>query len=77
MCHVWGRNNIYCLLWLSKIEFPEKLLETEYDYVVCAVLKEGQANNMKNQLIGLGIEESRILWKEPINPPIEIFLKKK
>ncbi len=61
----------------TKIEFPEKLLETDYDYVVCAVLKEGQANNMKSQLIGLGIEESRILWKEPITPPIEIFLKKK
>ena len=59
-----------------KIEGPEKLLEAEYDYIVCAVLEEGQAKIIKSQLVGLGVQETRILWKEPVIPPNEIFLKK-
>lgn len=82
-----NKTTLKVVLWLDnypdkefymdmKIEGPEKLLEAEYDYIVCAVLEEGQAKIIKSQLVGLGVQETRILWKEPVIPPNEIFLKK-
>lgn len=82
-----NKTTLKVVLWLDnypdkefymdmKIEGPEKLLEAEYDYIVCAVLEEGQAKIIKSQLVGLGVQETRILWKEPVIPPKEIFLKK-
>ncbi len=46
-----------------EIKPPEMLTETEYDYIVVAVEKESVMENIKDYLIGLGVNPDRIVWK--------------
>ena len=44
----------------------EGLLEAEYDCVVLAVPDQASAEGIRRKLAGLGIEDSRILWRAPL-----------
>lgn len=48
-----------------KIQKTKEIVRNGFDYVVCAVLNQQVAEDMKRQLIGYGIEENRILWERP------------
>lgn len=64
------------VIWVDKQyekyqeEYPvrsvENLKHTEYDVLVIAIKKRELAEEIKCELIAEGIEESKILWKEPI-----------
>ena len=43
----------------------EKLYSIEFDYILLGVQKKGTAENMKNELMKMGIEKRRIIWHEP------------
>ena len=51
----------------QKIYKMEEIVQDGYDYIVCAVLDQEKAEEMKKQLIAYGIKEKIILWKEPEN----------
>lgn len=53
---------------------PIHIAEYEYDLVICAVLEEGAANNMKVQLIELGVPREKILWEKPKNLLDELLI---
>lgn len=44
----------------------DSLLTAEYDYVVIAVEREEMAREIKTELIQLGLDKERLLWKKPI-----------
>ncbi|MCI8422165.1 MAG: glycosyltransferase [Lawsonibacter sp.] len=44
----------------------EQLLHTEYDYVVIAVFHEELADEIRKDLLTMGIEAGKILWKAPL-----------
>lgn len=44
----------------------EQLLHTEYDYVVIAVFHEELADEIRKDLLNMGIEAGKILWKAPL-----------
>lgn len=44
----------------------EDLLEAEYDYAVLAVSDRALADSIRQKLIGMGINDSRILWRAPL-----------
>lgn len=49
----------------SELSDVEELLTAEYDYVLIAVKQEAIAEAIKKELIYMGIEEEKILWREP------------
>lgn len=44
----------------------EHLLDRPYDCVVLAVSDQASADSIRRKLIGMGIEDSRILWRAPL-----------
>ena len=44
----------------------EGLLDAEYDCVVLAVSDQASADGIRRKLIGMGIEDERILWRAPL-----------
>ncbi|MBQ8727602.1 MAG: glycosyltransferase family 2 protein [Oscillospiraceae bacterium] len=44
----------------------ENLRNADFDYITIAVENEELANKIKNNLVGMGITENKILWEEPI-----------
>ena len=48
------------------VENPEKLLDRDFDIVIIAVEMKTAAASIQNDLIKLGVEESKIFWAEPI-----------
>lgn len=65
------------VIWISKkweedrkngleVSPVDSLLTAEYDYVVIAVDREEMADEIKTELIRLGIDEAKLLWKKPI-----------
>lgn len=48
-----------------QVKSPEELAKIDYDYVIIAVLKQDIADEIKNQLVGLGVLSEKILWSEP------------
>lgn len=44
----------------------ERLLEAQYDCVVLAVSDRASADGVRRKLAGMGIEDSRILWRAPL-----------
>ena len=73
----WHNKKINVVLWIDNSTVnikqfgmspanPNKILEIDFDYVVCAIREKTTAEEMKTQLIGLGVDEEKILWEEPI-----------
>lgn len=52
--------NKYCPI--SPIDF---LIDSEYDYVVIAVLSKTQADSIRNELRKMGVDEAKIIWNKP------------
>lgn len=48
-----------------KVHKAEEIIQDGYDYVVCAVLDQKKADEMRKQLIDYGVKEEVILWKKP------------
>lgn len=44
----------------------EQLLDEEYDCVILAVSDQASADSIRRKLIGMGIEDERILWRAPL-----------
>ncbi len=66
----------YCniILWVDKkfadkeeyiIESPELIKYREFDYIVIAILNEDSREEIKNQIVGMGIKEERIITHIP------------
>lgn len=79
-------QNLGIVLWIDnhppkeqimgmKVELPKQLLAVKYDYVICAVIGEDNKRTMKEQLMALGVDENKILWREPVSLYKEILLK--
>lgn len=47
------------------VENPTKLVDRDFDIVIIAIEMATAANSIKNDLIKLGVEESKIFWAEP------------
>ncbi len=45
---------------------PDQIIEFDFDKIVIAVLHEKMANEIKNELINIGITKEKIIWKSPI-----------
>lgn len=54
---------------------PEYIQNLDYDYIICAALKEEMATSMIMQLKALGISEKKILWKSPVHLWKQYFLR--
>ena len=52
-------------LGLYEIIDPNRIVNLSFDYIVIAVFSQNSAENIKNQLVEMGISESRILWEDP------------
>lgn len=44
----------------------ERLLDTEYDYVVLAVSDQAAADRIRKKMVSMGIDNDRILWRAPL-----------
>lgn len=65
------------VIWVDKRwdyyqgQFPvspvERLLDIETDYVILAVKSEALAQSIRQELLALGLEGRKLLWKEPIS----------
>ncbi len=62
------------VLWVDKnwrdykdvsVSAPEEIVKFEYDYIVIAVKRKELADEIRGELIEMGIRESKILWREP------------
>lgn len=70
-------ENCEVVLWIDKnfenisnkeleIKSVDAIKDSTYNQVILAVEKEELARTMKANLLEMGVEETRILWKEPI-----------
>lgn len=50
----------------KRISLPSQILNTDFDIVYIAVNSSGVAEEMQKQLLDMGIEESKILWRAPL-----------
>lgn len=46
------------------VEAPEKIQEKEYDMILIAIREPQLAQEIKNELLRMGIDDSKICWKE-------------
>ena len=60
-------NNIVCS--------PNMIFSAEYDLIIISVKNERDANSIRKQLYSLGIKDAKIIWKQPKEILINIFLK--
>lgn len=51
---------------------PMEIKKKSFDYIVCGVLNEMSANNIKKQLKDMGIKEEQIIWQLPRNWLLEM-----
>lgn len=74
---IYRQNQLQIVLWVDKnwrdydesswpVVSPERIKKLRYDYVVVAVKKEMLAKEIKRELVGIGVPENRILWREPV-----------
>lgn len=47
------------------VEPPEVIMNLEYDYIVIAVSSRTMADEIRSSLLNFGVEENKIIWKEP------------
>lgn len=56
---------------LYKIEYPEVLLQLQFDYIVIAILKEDMAKKIQIELSEMyNIERKKIIWEKTTYVPI-------
>lgn len=58
-----------------EVKSPKEFDFCSVDYILCAVIEEAIAIEMKNQLVSLGADAKRVLWRKPINIWREYFLR--
>ena len=74
---ICGRHYGIIDMWVSKswekdhanglpVSPVSELLKDTYDYVVISVMWENVAEEIRQELIGLGVREEKILWRKPI-----------
>lgn len=56
-----------CQLQRLPVHSVEKIMEVNYDYILLAVAKEELASEIKEELLLMGVQEEKVLWKEPIS----------
>lgn len=66
-CHImnWVDQKNYQLEY-AVINNMESIQSEDYDVVLIAVLDENLASEIREQLVGRGIDQKKIIWKEPI-----------
>lgn len=60
---VWEK----CQLQGMPVHPVEKIMEVTYDYILLAVAKDELANEIKEELLSMGVQKEKILWKKPIS----------
>ena len=45
---------------------PAEMMEYQFDYVIIAVNNEKVMNEIKNELVELGIGNKKIIWTKPL-----------
>lgn len=70
----WNICNIsICIDWEkyaragSPVESMESLMEVDYDFIILATVDWVAADTASRELVSIGIEDSLILWKEPLD----------
>ena len=69
-------NEINVVLWVDNYHYdiqcygmnifsPDRISYIEYDYILCALFSRTKVDEIKTQLINLGISEEKILWEQP------------
>lgn len=61
----WFDQNYGRSIYSIKIEAPEKIQETEFDYILIAVAIKDYMLQIKRQLERMGIPKEKIIWKKP------------
>jgi len=61
---MWVDENYMSFDKKLQVKPPVNLLQEEYDYVLLASATKEVAENMKTNLLRLGVEEEKILWKK-------------
>lgn len=74
---IWVDKNYINLQKELPVVSPETIREIEYDYIVIAVLWESKVNDIKKDLLKLGVPEEKILWikQDYIDNPIKLLCK--
>ena len=70
------RQSQYCkiVLWVSKdyknsegmVSSPDMIMDCEYDYIVIAVADNSIAQDIRKHLLGMGVADEKIIWKDPV-----------
>ncbi len=91
-CAYWNYFNIFSICHVEKwvdnksngqiingvaIENPSVIIDVDYDFIICATIRESNAIEMKEQLIDMGVKKEIILWEKPVNIWMHYFLKNK
>lgn len=69
----WLDNN-YKKINNPRVKSVEQITDMEYDFVVIAMKnKDNSVDIIKEQLVGLGVDKNKIIWREPF--PLSDFIK--
>ena len=74
---IYRQNRLRMVLWVDRnwrnykeksfpVSAPERLEESEYDYIIIAVKRRELADEIRDQLECMGIGRKQILWREPV-----------
>lgn len=69
-------NELDVVLWVDNYHYdvqrcgmdivsPDMICNIEYDYILCALFSRTKVDEIREQLINLGISEEKILWEQP------------
>ena len=68
----YGDPNYNVVSWVDKkyqvkkgVQAPESIMKTEYDIVLIAVESESLADQIKDNLVVMGVDTEKIVWKKP------------
>lgn len=53
------------------VQPAEYIRDSEYDYILVAVMKENVFNEIKEELRGMGVIEDKIIWGRPLRPLLQ------
>lgn len=62
---LWCDKNYKNIKTSPRIMNPMLIRDFPYDYIVIAVKDENVAQDIKNDLIGMGVSDTRIIWENP------------
>jgi hypothetical protein len=63
-CVGWVDRN-YDSISVDNVDNPQTIIQKEYDRIVIAVEDEGAVSDIKNSLEKMGVEKTKIIWKNP------------